>query len=93
MELPNGVPQWQASPIMPLSFNLTSLSDTELQNLHGNAVRLSSAGSPAQQVAAEELLPRIAEEVSRRIVALKARTAEKRQAKRNAAARKNGTLH
>ncbi|HVY89784.1 MAG TPA: hypothetical protein VG942_13000 [Hyphomonadaceae bacterium] len=70
---------------MALTFKLTELSDLELQNLNGNASRLSQSGSPAQQVAATELLPKIAEEVSRRIDALQAKKAEIRVAKRGAA--------
>ena len=49
---------------MPI--NLSSMSDMELENLHGNAIRLSQSGTQAQRRDAEQILPRVGEEIARR---------------------------
>jgi len=64
-----------------LSINLSELSDKELECLHGDAIRLSQSGTPAQRIAAEQMLPRVGEEISRRIAALQVEVAGKRIAK------------
>jgi len=49
---------------MPL--NLRNMSDMELEHLHGDSIRLSQSGTPAQRAEAEDILPRVGEEIARR---------------------------
>jgi hypothetical protein len=51
---------------MSITLNLPELSDKELENLYGNAIRLSQSGTQPQKSAAEEMLPRVGEEIQRR---------------------------
>lgn len=60
------------------------LSDKDLESLHGNAVRLAQAGSGAQRLEAERLLPLIGAELERRREAGKAAANDKRAGKRKA---------
>jgi hypothetical protein len=62
----------RVSALMPIEMRLTELSDKELEDLHGNAIRLSQSGSPSQQAAAENLLPNVGAEIARRAAARKA---------------------
>jgi hypothetical protein len=70
----------------PIDKRIPSLTDIELQNLHGNAIRAAQSGTPAQQVEAERLLPIIGAEVEVRAKARAAEQAARREAA--AAARK-----
>jgi hypothetical protein len=73
---------------MSLQDRLPELSDTELQNLNSNALRISqSAGM--KQAAAEELLPALKEELARRNEARRAAIVEKRRAKPAARSARN----
>ena len=71
---------------MFLDSRIADLSDKELENLHGNAIRLAQAGTPAQRTEAERLLPIIGSEVEKRARDRSAATAEARQKGRDAAA-------
>ena len=51
---------------MLIDSRIADLSDKELENLHGNAIRLAQSGSPTQKMEAERLLPIIGAEVERR---------------------------
>jgi hypothetical protein len=71
--------------------NLPELSDKELENLHGNAIRLSQSGSQLQKARAEEMLPRVGAEIARRRTAHVAAVNRKREsmlASRKAVAKK-----
>jgi hypothetical protein len=48
-----------------MAYNLSSMSDMELEHLHGNAIRLSQSGTPQQRAQAEQLLPGIGKEIAR----------------------------
>lgn len=48
------------------SRSLANLSDKELEDLHGNAIRLAQSGDPAQRAEAERLLPDIGREIADR---------------------------
>ena len=83
---------------MQIESRLTDLTDKELENLYGNAVRLAQSGTGAQKAAAEGLLPHISEEVARRIEALEAKLAGRREERRASMAkaramRKNKSIH
>jgi hypothetical protein len=49
---------------MPL--NLRNMSDMELERLHGDSIRLAQSGTKAQREQAEQILPRVGEEIARR---------------------------
>ncbi|HEV7694451.1 MAG TPA: hypothetical protein VGO52_26680 [Hyphomonadaceae bacterium] len=49
---------------MPL--NLRNMSDMELERLHGDSIRLSQSGTAAQRAEAEQILPRVGDEIARR---------------------------
>lgn len=51
---------------MFLDSRIGDLSDKELENLHGNAIRLAQSGTPAQRTEAERLLPIIGVEIEKR---------------------------
>lgn len=51
---------------------LTDLTDQELDNLRGNALRLAQSAPGRQQIAAKDMLPGIAGEISRRAAVLEA---------------------
>lgn len=48
------------------NLRLADLSDKELEDLHGNAIRLAQSGTGAQRAEAERLLPAIGREVEAR---------------------------
>ena len=73
---------------MQIEQRLPELSDKELENLHGNAVRLAQSGSPAQRRQAEALLPLIGAELESRSAA---RSAAQKLSRR-AAAERQGVL-
>ncbi|WP_309093300.1 hypothetical protein [Phenylobacterium sp.] len=50
----------------PLAEMVPAMSDADLKALRANAARLSGTGSPAQSAAADEILPIIDAEASRR---------------------------
>jgi hypothetical protein len=60
-----------------VSFSIPDLSDKELENLQGNAVRLARFGAGAQRAEAEDLLPVIGREVEMRVQARAAAAREK----------------
>ena len=66
--------------------HLTELSDKELENLHGNAIRLAQSGTGAQQADAEWMLPLIGAEVDRRAKLRTAALAEVQPQNRHRAA-------
>jgi hypothetical protein len=63
---------------------LGDLSDKELENLHGNAIRLAQSGTGSQQAEAERLLPLIGAEIERRARLRASALVEERQTKRQA---------
>ena len=66
---------------------IPEMTDQELATLHGNAQRLESAGAPAQQKAAAEMLPAINAELAER-EARKPKKAVKTAKPRKTAAKK-----
>jgi hypothetical protein len=70
---------------MKLDARIGDLSDKELEDLHGNAIRLAQSGAPAQQAEAERLLPAIGAEVERRMRRRTSAMTEARQKKQEAA--------
>jgi hypothetical protein len=64
---------------MTIEERIPEFTDKELENLHDNALRLSTAGKPAQQAEAMRLLPIIAAAIETRRVARNAELAEKRR--------------
>jgi len=64
---------------------IADLSDKELENLHGNAIRLAQSGSPGQRSEAERLLPLIGAEVEQRSHTRSVAMADARQKRRDAA--------
>ena len=70
---------------MQIEQRLPELSDKELENLHGNAVRLAQSGSPAQRRQVETLLPLVGAELESRSVA---RSATHKLSRRTALKRK-----
>jgi hypothetical protein len=71
---------------MFLDSRIADLSDKELENLHGNAIRLAQAGTPAQRTEAERLLPIIGVELEKRTRDRAAALADARLKRRDAAA-------
>lgn len=71
---------------MFIDSRIADLSDKDLENLHGNAIRLAQSGSPSQRMEAERLLPIIGAEVERRARNRSVVMADTRQKKRDAAA-------
>jgi hypothetical protein len=65
---------------MTLGARVPDLSDSELENLHANALRLQGAASVEQRRQAEELLPLLAAELEGRRVSRVAAQAEARLA-------------
>ena len=63
---------------------IPEMTDQELATLHGNAQRLESAGAPAQQKAAAEMMPAITAELAER----EARKPPKKTAKKATKPRK-----
>ncbi len=71
---------------MRLDQRIPDLSDSELENLHANAVRLAQSGSAGQRQHAEELLPLLGAELEkRRSLHAEARAASRRTTVRNKA--------
>jgi len=66
---------------MWIEARLSELSDKELETLHGNAVRLSQAGSPKQREEAEAVLPLVSAAVEERTRARTAASVEARRTK------------
>jgi hypothetical protein len=66
--------------------HLTELSDKELENLHGNAIRLAQSGTGAQRADAERMLPLVGAEVDRRAKLRTEALAKVQQQKRHRAA-------
>jgi hypothetical protein len=64
------------------SLRLADLSDKELEDLHGNAIRLAQSGTGAQRAEAERLLPVIGREVEARAQARAQSHAESQRQKR-----------
>ena len=64
---------------MTIEDRIPEFTDKELENLHGNALRLSTGGKPAQQAEAARLLQIIAAAMETRRVAHNAALAEKRR--------------
>lgn len=73
---------------MLIDSRIADLSDKELENLHGNAIRLAQSGTQSQKAEAERLLPIIGAEVETRARRRSAALAESRQSRRDAARRK-----
>lgn len=71
---------------MTIEERIPEFTDKELENLHDNALRLSTAGKPAQQAEAMRLLPIIAAAIETRRVARTAELAEKKRARQAAMA-------
>lgn len=72
---------------MQIENRLTELSDKELESLHGNAIRLAQSGTAAQRAGAELVLPKIGDEVSRRIELLRGDLRKSEEVKRTGQAR------
>lgn len=70
---------------MKIDARIGDLSDKELENLHGNAIRLAQSGTASQQTEAERLLPIIGAEVEQRARRRSAAAMEARQQKKEAA--------
>lgn len=70
---------------MNIEERLPQLSDSELGNLHDNAVRLSRSGEGAMKAEAERILPMIDAEVETRAKARTAELATRRASRRKAA--------
>jgi hypothetical protein len=70
---------------MLIDARIPDLSDKELENLHGNAIRLAQSGTAAQKAEAERLLPIIGAEVEQRAHRRSVAMADARQKKREAA--------
>jgi hypothetical protein len=70
---------------MTIEDRLPHLTDSELGNLHDNAVRLSRSGEGAMKAEAERILPMIAAEVENRAKAHAAEHATRRASRRKAA--------
>lgn len=70
---------------MLIDSRIADLSDKELENLHGNAIRLAQSGTPSQKTEAERLLPVIGAEVEARARRRSTAMADARQKKREAA--------
>jgi hypothetical protein len=66
---------------MAIEDRIPALTDKELDNLHGNAVRLSASGTAAQKAEAARLLPIIDAAVEDRRVTRTADLAEKKKAR------------
>jgi hypothetical protein len=64
---------------MTIEERIPEFTDKELENLHDNALRLSTGGKPAQQAEAARLLPIIAAAMETRRVTRNAELAEKRR--------------
>jgi hypothetical protein len=64
---------------MTIEERIPEFTDKELENLHDNAVRLSTSGKPAQQAEAARLLPIITAALDARRVTRNAELAEKRR--------------
>lgn len=65
--------------MMTIEDRIPALTDKELDNLHGNAVRLSASGTAAQKAEATRLLPIIDAAVEDRRVARTAELAERKK--------------
>jgi hypothetical protein len=70
---------------MTIEDRLPHLTDSELGNLHDNAVRLSRSGEGAMKAEAERILPMIDAEVENRAKAHAAELATRRASRRKAA--------
>jgi hypothetical protein len=64
---------------MTIEDRIPEFTDKELENLHDNALRLSTTGKPAQQAEAARLLPIISAAIEARRVARNVELAEKRR--------------
>ena len=64
---------------MTIEERIPELTDKEIENLHDNALRLSTSGKPAQQAEATRLLPIIAAAIETRRIARTADMAEKKK--------------
>ena len=64
---------------MTIEERIPEFTDKELENLHDNALRLSTDGKPAQQAEAARLLPIITAAMEARRVTRNAELAEKRR--------------
>jgi hypothetical protein len=64
---------------MTIEERIPDFTDKELENLHDNALRLSTDGKPAQQAEAARLLPIIAAAMESRRLARNVELAEKRR--------------
>jgi len=49
-----------------MALDLRNMSDMQLERLHGDSIRLSQSGTKAQREQAEQILPRVGEEIARR---------------------------
>jgi hypothetical protein len=71
---------------MTIDERIPEFTDKELENLHENALRLSTAGKPAQQAEAARLLPIIAAAMESRRASRTAELAEKKRVRQVAMA-------
>lgn len=71
---------------MQIDQRIPEMSDAELQNLHGNAVRLAASGAPAQKAEAARLLPIIGAALETRGELKRAAAVEQKAKRREAGA-------
>jgi hypothetical protein len=82
----NAGPNASGAPML-IDSRIADLSDKELEDLHGNAIRLAQSGAGAQRAEAERLLPIIGAEVQRRARKRSVAMHDIREQKREAAAK------
>ena len=73
---------------MRIEKRLSEYSDKELEDLHGNAIRLAQSGTAAQQADAERILPLVGAEVERRAKLRAAEQIEGQQERHHGSPRK-----